>query len=426
MTRLALLVALVGLTGLAFAYSAGWPDVSRLGLTQSIALHGSLRIDRYNAQTQDKSLYHGHWYSDKAPGISFLALPTFEAMRLTRLAGTGEYHDGIWRRGRLLLAARILTGGLAFLVCVLLVGLAAEELREGTGIPVAATFGLGTMALPLAATVLGHLAAGAAALGAFLLARRGHPLAAGVCAGAAVLLEYQAAVAAAAVGAYVLWRSRSVRAIALYVLGALPLLAVLGTYDALAFGSPFHVSYGYVWGVPEQQHNLFGVGAPTLHGLREVLVGHRGLIVFSPVLILAAAGLVLLWRRGLRAEAAVCGFVSVAFVLLDAGYFDPLGGLSPGPRFVAPALPFLVLGLTEAFARWPWLTGAVALASVGAMLYQAGIWGANYDFSTAWWWAGLPRPVGFGLVLLPCCAALVLAAQSLRRANAISVSEPDG
>jgi hypothetical protein len=63
------------MTGLAFAYNAGWPDVSRFGLTQSIALHGSLRIDRYNAQTQDKSLYRGHWYSDKAPGISFLALP---------------------------------------------------------------------------------------------------------------------------------------------------------------------------------------------------------------------------------------------------------------------------------------------------------------------------------------------------------------
>jgi hypothetical protein len=426
MTRLALLVVLVGLTALSFAYSAGWPDVSRLGLTQSIALDGSLRIDRYNAQTQDKSRYDGHWYSDKAPGISFLALPTFEVMRLTHLAGTREYDEGIWHRGRLLMAARILTGGLGFLICVLLVGTAAEELRAGTGIPVAATFALGTMALPLAATVLGHTAAGAAALAAFLLARRGRPLTAGACAGAAVLLEYQAAVAAAAVGAYLLWRFRSPRVIAVYALGALPLLAVLGTYDTLAFRSPFHLSYGYVWGVPEQQQNLFGVGVPTLNGLREVLVGHRGLIVFSPVLILAAAGLVLLWRRGLRAEAALCGFIAVAFVLLDAGYFDPLGGLSPGPRFVAPALPFLVLGLTESFVRWPRLTGAVALASVGAMVYQAGVWGANYDFSTTWWWAGLPRPVGFALVLLPCCAALALAAQSLRRANAMSVSEPDG
>jgi hypothetical protein len=346
-------------------------------------------------------------------------------MRLTHLAGPREYDEGIWHRGRLLLAARILTGGLAYLVCVVLVGIGAEELRPGTGIPVGATFGLGTMALPLAATPLGHTAGGALAMVAYLLTRRRHFVAAGACAGAAVVFEYQAAVLAAAVAGYLLWRSRSVRALGWYAVGALAPLALLGVYDDLAFGSPLHLSYGYVWGVPQQQQNLFGVGAPTLHGLRVVLAGHRGLIVFSPVLILAAAGLVLLWRRGLRAEAALCGFVSVAFVLLDAGYFDPLGGLSPGPRFVAPALPFLALGLCDAYARWPRLTAMVALVSVGGMLYQAGTWAANYDFSTLWWWAGLPRTVGFALVVLSCCAALVLAAQALR-ANAISVSEPDG
>jgi hypothetical protein len=421
-----LLLVLVSLTALAFAYGYGWPDVSRLGLTESIALHGSLRIDRYNAQTQDKSFYGGHWYSDKAPGISFLALPSFEAMRALQAVGRNGEQQGIWHDRGLLMAARILTGGLGFLVCVLLVWVAAEELRPRTGIPVAATFALGTMALPLAATVLGHTAAGAAALAAFLLSRRKHPLLAGMCAGGTVVLEYQTAVIAVAVAVYLLWRSRSPQAIGLYALGSLPLLAVLGIYDKLAFGSPFHLSYGYVWGVPQQQQNLFGVGTPTLHGLHETLVGHRGLIVFSPVLILAAAGLVLLWQRGLRAEAVLCAFVSAAFVLLAAGYFDPLGGLSPGPRFVAPALPFLVLGLCEPFARWPVPTGAVALVSVGGMLYQAGTYGPNFDFSTVWWWLGLPRPVGFGLVLIPCCAALVLAAQSLRRANAISVSDPEG
>jgi len=419
------LIVLIALTALAFAYGSGWPDVSRLGLTQSVALDGSLRIDRYAAQTRDRSRYGGHWYSDKAPGISFLALPTLEAMRGLQLVDRDDERRGIWHDRGLLMAARILTGGLGFIVCVLLVGVGAEELRHGTGIPVAAAFGLGTMALPLAATVLGHTAAGAAALAALLLVRRRHPLAAGACGGIAVLLEYQAAVIAASVGAYLLWRSRSLRVVGLFALGALPLLVLLGAYNWLAFGSPFQLSYGYVSGVPQQQQNLFGVGAPTLHGLREVLVGHRGLIVFSPILILAAFGLVLLWRRGVRAEAVLCGFVSIAFVLLAAGYFDPLGGVSPGPRFLAPALPFLALGLCESFARRPVLTGILGLASVGGMLYQAGTYGPNFDFSTVWWWLGLPRLVGFALVLLPCGAALAVAAQALR-ANAIRVSEPDG
>jgi hypothetical protein len=418
-------LVLIALTGLSFAYGAGWPDVSRLGLTQSAALDGSLRIDRYAQQTHDRSRYGGHWYSDKAPGLSFVALPTFEGMRALRFVDQNDANQGIWHDRGLLVASRLLTGGLAFVLCVLLVGIAADTLRPDTGVPVAVTFGLGTMALPLAATVLGHTSAAAAALAAFLLARDRRTLPAGVCAGAAVVLEYQAAILAVAIAAFLLWSFRSPRAIGLYLLGALPPLALLGAYDWSAFGSPFHVSYSYVVDFPQQQQNFFGVGAPTLHGLNEVLVGERGLIVFAPVLILASAGLVLLWRRGLRAEAVLCGIVSVAFILLDAGYFDPYGGLSPGPRFVMPALPFLVLGLCETFARWPVVTGAFAVASVGGMLYQAGTYGANFDFSTIWWWLGLPRGVGFGLVLLPCCAALALAAEALR-ANAISVSHAAG
>jgi hypothetical protein len=423
-----LLLVLIALTALAFAYGVGWPDVSRLALTQSIALDGTLTIDRYQAETGDKSFYGGHWYSDKAPGVSLLAVPTFEAMRATGLAEEDDEQNGIWRSRGLLQAARLLTGGLAYLVCVLLVGRATEGFRPGTGLVSAATFGLATMAMPLAATTLGHLAAGALAFSAFLLARRGHAAPAGASAAAAVLFDYPAALAAVIVAAYALWRFRSVRFLGRLVLGAvLPLLA-LAAYDTAAFGSPTHVSYRYVAGsFAEQQHEgVYGIRLPRLGALWEVLAGDRGLITFSPVLLLAAAGLVLLWRRGFRGEAAACAAVTAGLVLLSAAYWDPFGGLAPGPRFVAPALPFLALGLPEVYARRPRLTGAVALVSVGGMLYQAGTWAPNYDFSTVWWWLGLPRPIGFLLVLVPCLAAIALAAQSGRRAKAIRVSQPEG
>jgi hypothetical protein len=175
-----------------------------------------------------------------------------------------------------------------------------------------------------------------------------------------------------------------------------------------------------------QYEHFFGIGLAHPHTIATVLFGYRGLLVFSPVLALAGAGLVLLWRRGLKGEAAVCGAAALLFVILDAGNWDPLGGLSPGPRYVSPALPFLALGLPDAYARWPRLTGAVALVSVGGMLYQAGTYGPNFDYSTVWWWLGLPRQIGFTLVVVPCCGTLLLGAQALRRPKAISVSEPDG
>ena len=82
------------------------------------------------------------------------------------------------------------------------------------------------------------------------------------------------------------------------------------------------------------------------------------------MLLAAVFGLVLLWRRGWRAEAAVCALVSLGFVLVNCGYFLPYGGDSPGPRFLIPGLPFLAVGLGLAFAARPLITSLLALASV--------------------------------------------------------------
>ena len=44
--------------------------------------------------------------------------------------------------------------------------------------------------------------------------------------------------------------------------------------------------------------------------------------------------------------------IGLVLILLTSGYYDPVGGLSPGARFFTPALPFLAVGLPCAFRRW--------------------------------------------------------------------------
>ena len=378
-------LAAVGIVfvALSFAYGAGWPDVSRLALTQSVAYDGTLRIDRFAPQTQDRADFGGHSYSDKAPGISFLGLPSLEAARALGAVGPEERARGIWHDRWLLWALRALTGGLAFVASLALAAVAARRVASDTAPVVAATVGLATMALPMAATVFSHLAAASLAFGAFLLAWRGAErawLGAGAAAGAALVCEYQAALAAAIVLVYLVSQTRSARALALYAAGAAPFVAALAVYNAKAFGSPQHFSYRYVTGTfPQQHRGFFGLGVPSVGALAHTLFGHRGLFVVSPVLLLAVAGLVLLFQRGLRAEAVTAGAVALAFVVVAAGYFDPYGGLSPGPRFFAPALLFLALGLPEAYRRWPLPTAAVAAVSAVATLFEAGTWGPNFD-----------------------------------------------
>ena len=402
-----LVLALVALAALPVISLTGPQDRTRYELTRHLVLRHTLVVE---PGLFDRAVFGGRSYSDKAPGMSFLAVPAFE---LERVTGIAKAPSGWKAEGDLSLwLMRVLTSGVPFLVAVFLVGRLADLLVEGAGALVAATFGAATMAAPLAPTFFEHDAAAALAIAAFAcawLARsRVGIVGAGLAAGTAVLFQYAAGLVALALLVY------SGRRAAWFLLGVLPPAVALGAYDWAAFGSPFHLSYRYVANpfAERQHHGFFGIGVPSAHGLREVLVGNRGLVVFSPVLLAAAVGLWLLWRRGDRAEAAVAGAVSVLFVLLAAGYFLPYGGGSPGPRFAGPALPFLALGLALALARFTWPTLALAFASAALMSVDAMTWGVRrYDdpswvpsrndiAKTVWAWVVPNRNVGALLVLL--------------------------
>ncbi|MFB6147414.1 MAG: hypothetical protein ABEJ66_00880, partial [Candidatus Nanohaloarchaea archaeon] len=62
------------LTGL-FVQWYGVNANSRFDLTRSIVDHGQLSIDPVYRNTGDRSYYRGRYYSDKEPGMAFLATP---------------------------------------------------------------------------------------------------------------------------------------------------------------------------------------------------------------------------------------------------------------------------------------------------------------------------------------------------------------
>jgi hypothetical protein len=189
-------------------------------------------------------------------------------------------------------------------------------------------------------------------------------------------MNYETALATAAVGVYVALRGS--RALIRYLAGTLPAAILLGAYDWAAFGAPWHLSYRYIDNFlsGQQQNGFFGIAHPHLVQSFEVFAGPGGLLVASPVLVLAGIGLVLVGRE-YPAEAAVCGAVGLLFVFLNCGYFLPYGGVSPGPRFLIPALPFLALGLGPAFRRAPVATSIATVVSVVSMSALMLVWGAD-------------------------------------------------
>jgi hypothetical protein len=429
--REALLLALVALVALSPVYVQDAQDSAHLCLSDALT-HGRLSGDSCLSDAVDRSSHGGHLYSDKAPGLALIATPAFAAFRVGSTPENWPSFDlRLW-------GVRVLSVGLCFVLCAFMVGRVSEGLAPGYGGAALVTFALGTLVEPFAATEFDHVPAAMLAFAAFVLAWRGRPLLAGVAGGLAVLTNYEAGLAVGIVGVYLAFRG--LRPVARYVAGAVPGALLLGAYDWAAFGAPWRLSYRYLDNVyysTSQKTGFFGIGAPHVFQTVEVLAGPGGLLVVSPVLALACVGLFLV-RREHPAEAAVCGAIAAAFVLLDFGYFTPYGGLSPGPRFLIPGLPFLAVGLAPAFRRAPLITSVAAAFSVISMTAVTLVWASNVVLRQTVWGelvrvpfqlgssryvqslagdvlhaAGPGRAWGAALVALAALAALVVAIGSL-------------
>src|SRR5690349_10679070 len=79
--RAALIVAVLFLSYAYFYQAGGWNQNARFDTTRAILEQHSLTIDAYHENTQDKALFRGHYYSDKAPGVSLLAIPAAAAAK---------------------------------------------------------------------------------------------------------------------------------------------------------------------------------------------------------------------------------------------------------------------------------------------------------------------------------------------------------
>lgn len=379
-------------------------QASHLALVRALS-SGTTQIDEHARTTADKVRFDGHFYSNKAPGLALASLPVYTAFeaaggpRAARRAAERPRDDD---RGTAW-AVGLATTVLATLALLLLVTRLGNRVERGRGAAAAVTLGLGTLLLPFSTLLFAHALSALLGFAAFALLwreRNGpqrHVLvgAAGVLGGLGVTTEYTLAVVVMVLGAYALARRGTLRRAAAYGAGALIGLLPLLAYNALAFGSPLRISYS---GVPGQSAGLFGVRPPRPEVALDLLFGHKGLLILSPVLAAAAVGLVLMARRGMRAEALTSAGVATGLLIVNAGFYlddgtpgasdHPFGGFSPGPRLLVPVLPFLALGLARAYGRFPRVTLVLAVASAVRMLV-ATLTEPLVSQDTAPWWERL-------------------------------------
>ena len=404
-------------------HTMGWAQSSYFAGVRALA-DGQAEVDPWHWETQDVAWIDGHYYSVKAPGLAGASLGPYKLIEavggdeLARdaaenarrsdhprwtLASSGvdppyrEYGfsraravstwDRIENNAAIVWGLTLFTAVIPAVLLLLLVRWVAEKIEPGYGTAAAITLGVGTILLTFGSEYLSHALAATLGFGAFalLFKERAGPGnlalvgAAGLTAGLAVVCEYPLFLSGTVLFVYALTRpERRLARGAVFavgaVLGSLPALA----FNVWAFGDPMQFAYGDAIVRPGlsghaevglNDDGLFGITFPTPLKAGELLFAGRGLITLTPVLVMAVVGVWLIGkRREWRTEARVLGAIAAVFFLYNSGYWLPMGGGTPGPRFLIPAMPFVAVGLASAYRHRSALTLGLAIPSGLCML----------------------------------------------------------
>lgn len=311
----------------------------------------------------------GEFVGSEPPGGALAAAPFFKMLTLPDTTASLRNVVPLVARSKLLAALfTATTAAIVFLI-------AARWLDTARALLVATIFGLGTCAWSLASQAYWAQTAMqpflALGIDQFFRARDGRracALAAGLALGCAICVRSTSLLVLVAIGVYLLATDR--KALALCLVGTLPPLVVLAVYNTRHFGSPF-----------VEAHTLMGTavavaktGSPDLwstplwQGALGLLVSPaRGLLVYSPILVLSFLGAYYAVRDpGWRPFAPLV--VAAAVVMaIRFKWFDWWGGFSYGYRPLMDAIvPLTLLTIPALGARR--LDGRVARALVAVAL----------------------------------------------------------
>lgn len=352
-------------------------EFSRLYLTRSLIDRQTLVIDELVARrdVQDKSFYQGHYYTDKAPGISFVAAPVYLVIRLwetytgTRLA-----------ENTVLYIIRIICISIPSILFLLLLysfwGRISDNYSARRALLIA--YALGTPAWAYSMLFFGHQLAGICLFTSFTILynssnspiKRRLYFQGGFFSGLAFIVEYPTILVSFLLFIYMFSREygviktsrrfdRATVAIIIPFLAGLALpLAAVCYYHWKCFGSIFSFPYYHVADpvcAVEHSRGLSGVVVPLsaqdclnqLSALIQLIFSpFRGIFFYSPFLILGTIGIVKMikhpaWKR----EGWLFSAIFLVYVLFYSAFINWEGGWSMGPRHLVPLIPFLVTAI---------------------------------------------------------------------------------
>ncbi|MFX1555036.1 MAG: hypothetical protein ACFFBV_14010 [Promethearchaeota archaeon] len=326
---------------------------SRLALTMAIVEQQSLKINDFMEWTwwidySEYPLGSGNYYSDKAPGLSFLGIPFYF---LGRFVAYRLYSDPLLINGTLA-SFVVICGSIFTALSVVVVFELCKlfKISEKTSLLTALSYAFGTIAFVYGKTFFAHgtsafLLISAAYLTVHYFQNGGKDatkvLLAGLALGYSVCIDYQNFLALPPILAFYTLK-RDFRKLAAFLVSYVACLGLLAWYHYAAFGNPFSTPYNYTGTYGDVQSTL-AFSYPIYLGLFGLLFStYRGLFYLSPFLLFGVYGFVLFFRR-FKYEAIwfASTFLLMLFVL--SMYVVWYGGGAYGPRLLLSVIPFIVV-----------------------------------------------------------------------------------
>ena len=378
----------------AFGYFVGtWQDdntLSRLSLVKSLAEEHRFEIDTTQQshelrefRTKDRSYFNGHYYSDKAIGSSLIGATAWAPLYRALQAAGVHVEPKFFKVTATFMGVSVICAALAPLIYGFVTAVAGGRIA----LLVTTAIVFGTPVFRYSTGYYGHVQAGLFFLAASLIwvAGRRNGRVSGLpvflssfLLGWMVVTEYPTAVLVPFLGGYAIVVLREQRRLSewrLYAIaatGCLLAVAPLLWYNVQVFGHPLATGYQHhatATFAAAHAVGVSGIGPPdpvvmlsmTVHPL-------MGIFWQSPVLLLAVAGWMTMWRLGWRAEACLSVAVCVSYLALMSGYYNWTGGLAYTPRHLIPLFAVFAIPLAFVPQRWMALGGCLAVISIAQHL----------------------------------------------------------
>ena len=360
---------------------------SRFMLTKAVAKYGQLSINEDDMKFysgMDYAVYNEKIYSDKPPGLSFLAVPFY-------LLGDFIYKLGIPfpKSG----AYNYVGDGYAyFLITIFLCIISAYGslklydisnllgFKSRTSLLLSYIFSFGTIYWVYASSMFSHSTTAAFLIvsvyyiiKSFLNSSYKNLFISGIFLGISVTIEHSVLFLLPVFYIYAILKtyhtSKFLSIIKKLVIFSIPIVvfaSLLGLYNYLAFGNPLTSSYQFSTFKATQNFNQ-----PIGQGLYMLLFSTwRGIFFYSPILLLMFIGSLQMYKKYSTETLFFITLIAIIPLFFSA-YSYGSGGLAYGPRHLIHVIGFMVLLIGPCFEReyYKKVTDLFAFKSAGNIAY---------------------------------------------------------